>query len=78
MIDTYSRHRPLALLAIVVLAQVLLLAFQIKRRPRRPPDPLLGRRAGHSARARRNVDAFENRRRVDAATWRLRNARGRK
>ncbi|MFZ3332962.1 MAG: rod shape-determining protein MreC [Candidatus Acidiferrales bacterium] len=30
MIDTYSRHRPLALLAIVVLAQVLLLAFQIK------------------------------------------------
>ncbi len=30
MIDTYSRHRPLALLAVVVLAQVLLLAFQIK------------------------------------------------
>ncbi len=30
MIDTYSRHRPLALLAIVVVAQVLLLAFQIK------------------------------------------------
>src|SRR6202046_2306697 len=31
MIDTFSRHRPLSLLAIVVLAQVLLLAFQIKR-----------------------------------------------
>jgi rod shape-determining protein MreC len=31
MIDTISRHRPLALLATVVLAQVLLLAFQIKR-----------------------------------------------
>jgi len=31
MIDTFSRHRPLALLATVVLAQVLLLAFQIKR-----------------------------------------------
>ena len=31
MIDTFSRHRPLALLAAVVLAQVLLLAFQIKR-----------------------------------------------
>ncbi len=31
MIDTFSRHRPLALLAGVVLAQVLLLAFQIKR-----------------------------------------------
>ncbi|MGB0035308.1 MAG: rod shape-determining protein MreC [Candidatus Acidiferrales bacterium] len=31
MIDTISRHRPLALLAGVVLAQVLLLAFQIKR-----------------------------------------------
>jgi rod shape-determining protein MreC len=31
MIDTFSRHRPLTLLAIVVLAQVLLLAFQIKR-----------------------------------------------
>jgi hypothetical protein len=30
MIDTYSRHRPLTLLAVVVLAQVLLLAFQIK------------------------------------------------
>jgi rod shape-determining protein MreC len=30
MIDTFSRHRPFALLAIVVLAQVLLLAFQIK------------------------------------------------
>src|SRR3984885_3623772 len=30
MIDTYSRHRPLALLAIVVVAQVMLLAFQIK------------------------------------------------
>ena len=31
MIDISSRHRPLALLASVVLAQVLLLAFQIKR-----------------------------------------------
>src|SRR5271168_2859857 len=31
MIDTFSRHRPLSLLAIVVLVQVLLLAFQIKR-----------------------------------------------
>ncbi len=31
MIDTFSRHRPLALLAGVVLAQVLLLAFQIRR-----------------------------------------------
>jgi rod shape-determining protein MreC len=31
MNDVYSRHRPLALLACVVLAQVLLLAFQIKR-----------------------------------------------
>ena len=31
MIDIFSRHRPLALLASVVLAQVLLLAFQIKR-----------------------------------------------
>jgi len=31
MNDIYSRHRPLALLAGVVLAQVLLLAFQIKR-----------------------------------------------
>src|SRR5580693_6530544 len=31
MIDIASRHRPLALLASVVLAQVLLLAFQIKR-----------------------------------------------
>ncbi|MFZ3217888.1 MAG: rod shape-determining protein MreC [Candidatus Acidiferrales bacterium] len=30
MIDTFSRHRPLALLATVILAQVLLLAFQIK------------------------------------------------
>jgi rod shape-determining protein MreC len=30
MIDTYSRHRPLALLAIVVVAQVMLLAFQVK------------------------------------------------
>ena len=30
MIDTYSRRRPLALLAVVVVAQVLLLAFQIK------------------------------------------------
>ncbi len=31
MIDTISRHRPLALLASLVLAQVLLLAFQIRR-----------------------------------------------
>ncbi len=31
MNDVYSRHRPLALLAVVVLFQVLLLAFQIKR-----------------------------------------------
>jgi rod shape-determining protein MreC len=31
MSDIYSRHRPLALLASVVLFQVLLLAFQIKR-----------------------------------------------
>ena len=32
MIDfIFSRHRPLALLATAVLAQVLLLAFQIKR-----------------------------------------------
>ena len=31
MIDIYSRHRPLALLAGVVFAQTLLLAFQIKR-----------------------------------------------
>jgi len=31
MIDIYSRHRPLALLAAVVFAQILLLAFQIKR-----------------------------------------------
>jgi rod shape-determining protein MreC len=31
MIDISSRHRPLALLASVVLAQVLLLAFQVKR-----------------------------------------------
>ena len=30
MIDTYSRHRPLAWLAIVVVAQLMLLAFQIK------------------------------------------------
>ena len=30
MLDTFSRHRPFALLAVVVLAQVLLLAFQIK------------------------------------------------
>jgi rod shape-determining protein MreC len=31
MNDAYSRHRPLALLASVVLFQVLLLAFQVKR-----------------------------------------------
>jgi rod shape-determining protein MreC len=31
MLDMYSRHRPFALLAAVVLFQVLLLAFQIKR-----------------------------------------------
>jgi rod shape-determining protein MreC len=31
MIDAISRHRPLALLAAVVLAQVLLLAYQIRR-----------------------------------------------
>lgn len=31
MIDTISRHRPLALLASLVVAQVLLLAFQIRR-----------------------------------------------
>jgi rod shape-determining protein MreC len=31
MLDVYSRHRPLALLATVVLAQVLLLAYQIRR-----------------------------------------------
>ncbi|HTV57918.1 MAG TPA: rod shape-determining protein MreC [Verrucomicrobiae bacterium] len=31
MLDIYSRHRPFALLAAVVLCQVLLLAFQIKR-----------------------------------------------
>jgi rod shape-determining protein MreC len=31
MIDAISRHRPLALLAAVVLGQVLLLAYQIKR-----------------------------------------------
>ena len=31
MLDTTFRHRPLALLARLVLAQVLLLAFQIKR-----------------------------------------------
>lgn len=31
MLDIFSRHRPLALLAATVLAQVLLLAFQIKR-----------------------------------------------
>ena len=31
MIDTPLRQRPLALLAALVLAQVLLLAFQIKR-----------------------------------------------
>jgi rod shape-determining protein MreC len=31
MVSNFSRHRPLALLASVVLAQVLLLAFQIKR-----------------------------------------------
>src|ERR1700691_1903510 len=31
MIDAISRHRPLALLAGVVLAQVLLLAYQIRR-----------------------------------------------
>lgn len=31
MIDIPSRHRPLALLAIVVIVQVLLLAFQIRR-----------------------------------------------
>jgi rod shape-determining protein MreC len=31
MLNIFSRHRPLALLASVVLAQVLLLAFQIKR-----------------------------------------------
>jgi len=31
MLDIFSRHRPLALLASVVLAQILLLAFQIKR-----------------------------------------------
>lgn len=30
MIETYSRRRPLALLSVVVVAQVLLLAFQIK------------------------------------------------
>lgn len=31
MLDVYSRHRPLSLLAATVLAQVLLLAFQVKR-----------------------------------------------
>src|ERR1700730_15758000 len=31
MLDIFSRHGPLALLASVVLAQILLLAFQIKR-----------------------------------------------
>ncbi len=31
MVNIFSRHRPLALLASVVLAQILLLAFQIKR-----------------------------------------------
>ena len=31
MIDIFSRHRPLALLASLVLAQILLLAFQIRR-----------------------------------------------
>ncbi len=31
MLNVYSRHRPLALLASLVLAQILLLAFQIKR-----------------------------------------------
>jgi len=31
MLDLPSRHRPLALLAVVILVQVLLLAFQIKR-----------------------------------------------
>lgn len=31
MLDVYSRHRPYALLAAVVLVQVLMLAFQIKR-----------------------------------------------
>ncbi|HUO33803.1 MAG TPA: rod shape-determining protein MreC [Candidatus Acidoferrum sp.] len=31
MLDVYSRHRPYALLAAVVLIQVLMLAFQIKR-----------------------------------------------
>lgn len=31
MLNVYSRHRPLALLVAVVFAQVLLLAFQIKR-----------------------------------------------
>lgn len=31
MLDVYSRHRPYALLAAVVMVQVLMLAFQIKR-----------------------------------------------
>src|SRR5580704_8668905 len=31
MIDAISRHRPLALLASVLVAQVLLLAYQIRR-----------------------------------------------
>jgi rod shape-determining protein MreC len=31
MINVFSRHRPLALLASVIVAQILLLAFQIKR-----------------------------------------------
>ncbi|MBZ5502516.1 MAG: rod shape-determining protein MreC [Acidobacteriia bacterium] len=31
MLDIFSRHRTLSLLAVVVLAQILLLAFQIKR-----------------------------------------------
>lgn len=38
MIDTFSRHRPLALLAGVVLAQVLLLAFQVRHSDRGQRD----------------------------------------
>ena len=47
MLDTTFRQRPLALLAALVLAQVLLLAFQIKRDHDVRLIRLLGRGGGH-------------------------------
>ena len=67
-ITLISRHRPLSLLASVVLAQVLLLAFQIKREH----DVRLVRywavKLCTPRRARRNLVILEDRRHVDAAT----------